>query len=116
MYNMTCNKKTGMPWVNCDGAHNLGLQERSNKHDLESMADGVAGLSLLWWITGDDKYGKVAGRLARTWFLDEETRMNPNLNFAQVCGAATFSCRRARKPSLRKLGVVACMVESDKWP
>jgi hypothetical protein len=49
------------------------------------MADGVAGLSLLWWVTGDEKYAKVAGALARAWFLNEKTRMNPNMNYAQVC-------------------------------
>lgn len=58
---------------------------------LQVMADSTTAMALLWWLTGEDKYGEAAGRAARVWFLDEKTRMNPNLEFAQwVPGLEAF--------------------------
>jgi hypothetical protein len=45
----------------------------------------VTELALLWWFTGDDHYAEVATKLLRIFYLDAATKMNPNLNFAQVC-------------------------------
>ena len=108
MYNMTCDPKTGLPWVNCDGHHNEASLGRSSKDRLFTMADSVASLGLLSWVTGEEKYGRVAARLARAWFLDKKTRMNPNLNYAQVrcclcaCGCALVSVCFLLSPQSRK--------------
>jgi hypothetical protein len=41
-------------------------------------------LSLAWWYTNDPKYRLHAGKVLRTWFLDEATRMTPHLQHAQI--------------------------------
>jgi hypothetical protein len=41
-------------------------------------------LALAYRVTKEDRYAEHAGRLLRTWFLDEATRMNPHLRYAQA--------------------------------
>jgi len=79
----------GLPYVGRDG--------QSNPHNFEyhrmamrNMKDAVAALAAAYALTGDDHYAPKASQLLTAFFLDEETRMNPTLNFAQaVHGSAT---------------------------
>jgi hypothetical protein len=48
------------------------------------MADGVETLALAFYFTSKEAYATHAARLLRVWFLNPETRMNPNLNQAQA--------------------------------
>jgi hypothetical protein len=57
---------------------------------MRQMKDGVAALAAAYALTGDDKYVAKAAELLKVFFLDEQTRMNPNLQFAQgVLGEST---------------------------
>ena len=44
----------------------------------------LAALGLAHFFTGEDRFAAHAAKIVRTWFVDPETRMNPNLNFAQA--------------------------------
>src|SRR5438034_11136762 len=44
----------------------------------------VTALTAAWKLTGNVQYAKHAVRHLRAWFLDERTRMNPNLQYAQA--------------------------------
>ncbi len=44
----------------------------------------VPALVAAWKLTGDQRYAVHAARHLRAWFVAEETRMNPNLQFAQA--------------------------------
>jgi hypothetical protein len=75
-------KKDGLPYVRRDGKVN---PER-DKYDallLKKMSKAVGTLALAHYLTGEERYAEHAARLLRAWFLDAETRMNPNLNYAQ---------------------------------
>ena len=48
------------------------------------MCDAVFYNSMAWQITGKEAYANKAVSFIRTWFLDEDTFMNPNLNFSQI--------------------------------
>lgn len=41
-------------------------------------------LALAWFFTRRDEYAQHAALNIRTWFLDERTRMNPHMRFAQL--------------------------------
>ncbi len=48
------------------------------------MTRDVDTLALAYYYSGDAKYAAGAALVVRTWFLDPETAMNPNMNFAQA--------------------------------
>lgn len=49
----------------------------------------VPALAAAWVITGKLRYAKHAALHLRAWFIDEQTRMNPNLQFAQAIKGIT---------------------------
>lgn len=77
------SKPDGRPYINRDGISNPEL-EKYDRNRLGQMAGRVTTLSLAWYFSGDLKYAQKATTLIRTWFLNPDTRMNPNLNYAQV--------------------------------
>ena len=77
------SKPDGLPYISRDGISNPEL-ERYDRNRLSTMANGVTTLSLAWYLSGDEKYAKKAVEYLKVWFLNKDTRMNPNLNYAQV--------------------------------
>jgi len=48
------------------------------------LSEQVPALAAAWKITHDKRYADHAALHLRTWFVDEATRMNPNLEYAQA--------------------------------
>src|SRR5437660_87505 len=81
--------KNGLPYVTHDGKSNPDVFS-AHRVAMRNMKDAVAALAAAHAITGDDKYVRKANELLRVFFLDEKTKMNPDLQFAQaVLGSAT---------------------------
>ncbi len=76
-------KPDGLPYINRDGESNPEL-EKLDRVTLGRFADRVTTLSLAWYFSGDERYAQKATELIRVWFFDEATKMNPNLNYAQM--------------------------------
>ena len=49
-------------------------------------------------LTGDDRYVTKAVELLRVFFLDEQTRMNPNLQYAQAIPGRSATANRLATP------------------
>lgn len=73
----------GLPYISHDGRSNPELNDL-DRNKLGATADRVTTLSLAWYLNGDERYARKATELLRTWFLNKATRMNPNLNYAQM--------------------------------
>jgi len=76
-------KPDGLPYIQHDGLSNPEL-EKLDRVRLGIFAQRVTDLSLAWYFSGEEKYAQKAVELIRVWFFDKKTRMNPNLNYAQV--------------------------------
>jgi hypothetical protein len=50
---------------------------------LESLAENITYLCLAYYFFEDQKYATQATSLLDTFFINEQTRMNPNMNYAQ---------------------------------
>lgn len=77
------SKPDGLPYISRDGVSNPEL-ELLDRPKLALMANGVTTLSLAWYFSGDERYAQKATELLKVWFLNKDTRMNPNLNYAQI--------------------------------
>jgi hypothetical protein len=75
--------KNGLPYVGRDGQTNPRNFEH-HRMAMRHMKDAVAALAAAYALTGDDKYIPKANELLRVFFLNEKTRMNPNLRYAQA--------------------------------
>ena len=77
-------KSDGLPYTRRDGEVN---PERDgpefDKDRLRSLANDLEALTLAYYVTGEAGYADRSAELLRTWFLTPETRMAPNMNFAQ---------------------------------
>ena len=76
-------KPDGLPYIRRDGESNPGNFSQ-HRMAVKAVRDSVAALAAAYKITGDDRYAAKAAELLRVFFLDEKTRMNPSLNFAQA--------------------------------
>ena len=76
-------KPDGLPYINKDGVSNPEL-ERLDRNRLTEMTSAVTSLSLAWYFSCEEQYARKATEIIRTWFLNKETRMNPNLEYAQI--------------------------------
>lgn len=75
--------ENGLPYVRRDGEVNPEYFGYSDKQYINQMIRAVEVLALAEYLSGDERYGRHAATLIRTWFLDPKTKMNPNMNFAQ---------------------------------
>ncbi|KAJ7169116.1 alginate lyase-domain-containing protein [Mycena crocata] len=82
------NTSDGCPYVQIDGVRNPEADLYTDHDDRGSMIDSSYILSLAWYYTGKKEYALKAGEVLRTWFISPETRMNPNLDHAQIIPCA----------------------------
>jgi hypothetical protein len=71
------------PYIQKDGQTNPD-NFVAHRHAMVRMSRQVAAFTAAWRITGDAKYANHAIDHLRAWFVDEPTRMNPNLQYAQA--------------------------------
>lgn len=71
-----------LPYIYKDGESNPEL-DKYDRNRLGEMCEAVNTLSLAYFYSNDEKYAKKAVELLRTWFLNKDTHMNPNLNYSQ---------------------------------
>jgi len=75
-------KVDGMPYVHRDGLSNPDL-DKYDRNRLGEMCYAVNTLSLAYFYSNDEQYATKAVEFLRVWFLNKETKMNPNLNYSQ---------------------------------
>ncbi len=76
-------KEDGLPYIRRDGEVNPE-RNKTDRPQLGRLISSVRILSLAWFFTAESKYSEKAADLLKVWFIEEETRMNPHLEFAQA--------------------------------
>lgn len=75
-------KADGLPYIRKDGQSNPELKQLDRER-MGSMMDAVVRLALMYYYSDEEKYAQKAIHLLRVWFLNEDTKMNPNMEFGQ---------------------------------
>jgi len=75
-------KPDGLPYIPRDGEVNPEVGDYDRPRFLK-MARSVDTLALAFALTGDGRFAAKAAEWLRVWFINPETRMNPNMLFAQ---------------------------------
>jgi len=71
------------PYIQRDGMTNPNNFVDHRRY-LMRLSVQVPALAAAWRLTKDERYAKHAVEHLRAWFIDEKTRMNPSLQFAQA--------------------------------
>jgi hypothetical protein len=78
------SKPNGRPYMRRDGERNPEIYTITDRTYLGKLDNACRILALTWYLTGEEKYADKAAILLRRWFIEDSSRMNPNLNFAQA--------------------------------
>jgi hypothetical protein len=71
------------PYIQRDGMSNPN-NFTDHRRYLMRLSVQVPALVAAWKLTKDPRYAELAARHLRPWFIDDSTRMNPNLQYAQA--------------------------------
>ena len=71
------------PYIQRDGMSNPNNFVDHRRY-LMRLSVQVPALVAAWKLTKDERYANHAVKHLRAWFIDEQTRMNPNLQYAQA--------------------------------
>lgn len=79
------NTENGLPYIRRDGKRNPQINQLAgDNRRLVKLSRDVSTLALAYHFTGDTRYAEKARAQLHNWFLDPDTRMNPNFQHAQA--------------------------------
>ncbi|XOV94156.1 MAG: alginate lyase family protein [Bacteroidota bacterium] len=77
------NTEDGLPYVRRDGFVNPEVNDITDKHYFDLTREIAFTCGLAYHFTRNEKYAAKAAEVLRAWFINDMTRMNPNLNYGQ---------------------------------
>lgn len=78
------SKPDGLPYIRRDGERNPEYYNITDERYFTSTVTAAESLAVAYYITGADAFASKAAQLLRVWFLNDETKMNPNMKHAQM--------------------------------
>ena len=75
-------KPAGLPYIRKDGVRSPNAT--SDRTNIGKTISNILALGTAYYFSGNEKYAAKAAEFARVWFLNPETRMNPNINYGQM--------------------------------
>lgn len=89
--------ENGLPYIPKDGHPYPGRNKIKDQKKLENLSKDIYTLGLAYFYTKNNDYAKWSKNLVYIFFIDDKTKMNPNLEYAQIIrgkpgiGGATIS-------------------------
>ncbi|MFI3247060.1 MAG: alginate lyase family protein [Ferrimonas sp.] len=116
------NPKTadGLPWIRKDGNTNPDSKTTATDSTrIGLFTRSVRALGLAYYFSGDEKYAEQATKMVRHWFFNADTKMNPNLRYAQAVPGVDDQRRSglidSRSLSDRLVDALALLKGSNAW-
>lgn len=79
------SKKDGLPWIYKDGEVNpINEGPETDWERLRNMLTSLHTLNLAYYFSGDKKYILKARKIVRTWFIEQKTKVNPNVDYGKA--------------------------------
>ena len=106
------------PYIRHDGQSNPN-RYMHHEQDMSNLCNAVTVLSHAAYFLNENKYAMRAALLLRVWFVDEETRMNPRLQYAQaIPGRCEGRCIGIIDTAclIRLVNSLGILEESGMWP
>ena len=108
-------KNPGGPYIQRDGQSNPDNFTK-HRHALLGLSVQMPALAAAWLLTQKEPYAQHAVRHLRAWFVDEATRMNPNLEYAQAIHGRTTGRGTGIIDTLHLVEVVRAASVLEKSP
>ncbi len=83
------NTKNRLPYVRRDGEVNPERDQTSDRKRFADLVQSVKTLALGYFFTAREDYAGHGAMLLRAWFIDDATKMNPHLRYAQAVPGQT---------------------------
>ncbi|WP_044213493.1 glycoside hydrolase family 2 TIM barrel-domain containing protein [Flammeovirga sp. OC4] len=78
-------KEDGLPWVYKDGEFNpINRGPATDWERRKDMLSSLHTLNLAYYFSEDNKYIVKARKIVRTWFINEKTKVNPNVDYGKA--------------------------------
>ena len=77
-------KEDGLPYIGRDGMINPEIYTIPDQKNMDDMIYTVHTLAAAYFLTDDPIYSSKAVELLQVWFLNDDTRMNPHLKYAEI--------------------------------
>ena len=84
-------RPNGLPYKSRDGIVNPESEVGYDSKPKSKMASDVETLALMYYFSKDEKYAQKATQFLRTFFLDKQTRMNPQMKYSQSRPGTTLN-------------------------
>jgi hypothetical protein len=107
--------KDGLPYIRKDGQRTPETAEY-DAEPLGNFVRDVKSLAIADYFSGEEKYADRAALLLRAWYFEPETKMNPNLDHAQLIKGVNLGRGTGIIDSLRLIETIdaAAMLEGSK--
>lgn len=77
------SKPDGKPYIRKDGERNPEIYLLHDDSQLNELCQSVKKLAFAYYFTNKEKYAQKASALLSVWFINADTKMAPDLNYAQ---------------------------------
>ena len=114
------SKEDGLPWIRHDGKTNPASKtDETDSKRIGHFTRSVRALAIAYYFSQDEKYAQQGIDYIRTWFINEDTKMNPNVNYGQGVPGVAEGRRGGiidtRSLADRTLDSIAMLSQSPSW-
>ena len=112
-YHPDPNSETGFPYIRKDGIRNTLAVTTSDNRYLNKIYQILVPCCLLYYLTKSENYALKAISAINTFFIDENTRMNPDLTYSGIVIGNSMDDLRIRGAIIdtNNLSVVPDLIE-----